>query len=115
MEQKFKTRIKIGDTVYIRKGKDIGKSGKVDKIYRGKNRVLVTGINLVKRHLKPRNKQAGGIITVERPIFLANIQIICPSCNKRTRIRYEGSQQNKQRICIKCGAPISNSTKEYKK
>ncbi len=72
-----------------------------------KQTVLVENINMVKKHVKPKGKQAGGIITVNRPISIANVQLVCPACGKRTRIGFEGTGKDKQRICKQCGVAVT--------
>ncbi|NMB56950.1 50S ribosomal protein L24 [Candidatus Beckwithbacteria bacterium] len=106
----LKTKIKVGDQIEVIKGKDLGKKGQVEKILREKSRILVKNINLVKKHIKARKGVQGGIISVERPLSIANVQLLCPNCQKRTRIGIEGEGKNKQRICKKCKAPLASKT-----
>ena len=102
-----KPRLHPGDTVAIVKGKDLGKTGKVEKVFPKEGRVLVENINLVKKHVKPKGQQAGGIVSVTKPLPLANVQLVCPSCNKRTRIGIDVSGKEKYRVCKKCKAVIA--------
>jgi large subunit ribosomal protein L24 len=102
------TKIKIGDKVAIIKGKDQGKTGLVKKIYISSNKALVESINMVKKHVKTKGNQQGGIFDIEKPIALSNTQLVCPSCKKRTRIAIEIKDGKKQRICKKCGAVIES-------
>lgn len=97
-------KIKKGDTVKIIAGKDKGKTGKVEKVFPKKNRVLVAGVNLYKRHLKPQGKdKPGGIVEISRPLPIANVALICPKCNQPTRVGYLIAKDNqKHRICKKC-------------
>ncbi len=111
----MKSKIKPGDKIEVTKGKDLGKTGLVKRVYTSSNKVLVEGINIVKRHLKPRANFQGGIIPMEKPLALANVQLICPSCHKKTRIAYEIKDGQKQRICKKCGVIITQEKKETKK
>ena len=70
-------KVKVGDTVRIIAGKDKGKEGKIIKTFRSENRVVVEGINIVKRHSKPRTTEdKGGIIEVEAPIHVSNVKAI---------------------------------------
>ena len=70
-------KVKVGDTVKIITGKDKGKEGKVIKTYASKNRVVVEGLNIVKRHSKPRtNEDKGGIFDIEAPIHVSNVKVI---------------------------------------
>jgi large subunit ribosomal protein L24 len=112
---KIKAKIKAGDKVYIIKGKDNGKKAIVEKVFIADQKLIVKGINLAKKHIKPKGQQPGSIITLEKPIAIANVQIICPSCNKRTRIGYEIVGKEKQRVCKKCGQVIELSKSVDKK
>ena len=96
-------KLKVGDKVLITMGKDKGRSGKVERIVVGKEAIVVKGINQYKRSVKRRGEQAGGTITLERPINVAKVALICPACNKPTRIGYViADKGQKQRICKKC-------------
>jgi large subunit ribosomal protein L24 len=98
-------KFKKGDSVLVTIGKDRGKRGKIEKIFPKKDTVLVTGVNLYKRHLKSRgqNKQ-GGIIDITKPLSVAKIALVCPKCNQPTRIGYQLEEKgnSKSRICLKC-------------
>src|SRR3989338_4126435 len=99
------SKVKSGDNIKITAGRDKGKTGKVERVLpqiRGGS-VLVTGINLYKKHLKARGGRAGEMIEKAHPLPMGNIAIICPKCNKPTRIGYEVDRQGKKlRICRKC-------------
>ncbi|MCX7927887.1 MAG: 50S ribosomal protein L24 [Candidatus Omnitrophica bacterium] len=97
-------KIKKGDLVLVRKGKDKGKKGKVLQIIRDKSKALVEGINLVKKHRRiTRQDQQTGIITVEAPISIANLMVVCKGCNRPTRVGFVINKDGiKQRICKKC-------------
>jgi large subunit ribosomal protein L24 len=104
--------IKTGDTVEIITGKDRGKRGKVMSVEPTAARVVVEGRNLAKRHLKPRpvpgssgqQMAPGGILDQEQPLRRSNVMLVCPSCDKATRI---GKQADKQgRVCKHCGTEI---------
>jgi large subunit ribosomal protein L24 len=112
-------RIKKEDTVLITKGKDRGRSGvirkvmppgrKTDKFGRGEDgRVIVTGINIVKRHMRPRGpQQPGGIIERESPIAWANVALVCVTCQKPSRVGFrEAGEGKKVRYCKRCNANI---------
>jgi large subunit ribosomal protein L24 len=111
---KIKTKIKSGDKVIITKGKDLGKSGLVQKLFLDKSRILVAGINIVKKHIKPRGNQKGGIFEMENPISISNVAIICPNCKKPAKIGFELKGGIKQRICKKCKTVITNTDKSKK-
>ena len=101
-------RIKKGDTVKIKVGKDKGKTGKVEKALPKKNKVLVEGINVYKKHLKPRGEgKPGGIIEINKPLSVSNVMLVCPKCQKPTRVGYQLDKQgNKYRFCKKCKSQI---------
>ena len=101
---KFKLRKE--DTVQIITGKDKGKKGRILKILRDKDRVVVQGANLVKKAQKKRKQQdRGGIAEIEAAIHSSNVMIICKKCGP-TRIGYNIEGKNKSRICRKCGEAL---------
>ncbi len=99
-------RVKKEDNVLVMKGKDRGRSGTVRVVIPEDNRVIVTGINVVKRHMRPRGpQQPGGIIEREAPIALANVRPLCPSCDKPVRVGFRLlADGRKVRYCKKCDA-----------
>jgi len=106
-------RIRVGDTVEVISGNDKGFTGKVRIALPKENRVVVEGINIVRKHQRAvpstaRGGQAeGGIIELEAPIHVSNVMLICSSCDQRTRVGYtfvEGGE--KARACKKCGAVL---------
>ncbi|MDR3192953.1 MAG: 50S ribosomal protein L24 [Treponema sp.] len=98
---KFKLRKE--DTVQIITGKDKGKRGRILKILRDKDRLVVEGINIVKKAKKRRNQQdRGGIMEIEAPIHSSNVMIVCRKCGP-TRIGYKLEGETKTRVCKKCG------------
>jgi large subunit ribosomal protein L24 len=109
VEAAHKFKLKKEDTIEIITGKDKGKRGRILKILRDKNRVVVEGANVVKKAKKRRNQQdRGGIVEVEAAIHYSNVAIICKKCGP-TRIGYkgtEGSTKNKTRVCRKCGEAL---------
>jgi large subunit ribosomal protein L24 len=100
-----KVHVKKGDTVVVITGKSEGKKGKVLSVDPDKQRVLIEGINMVKRHTKPsKNMQRGGIIQKESPIASSNVMVFCSRCNKPTRIGKKVLDNgSKVRACKKCG------------
>ena len=87
----------------VLKGKDVGKSGKVERILKKKNKAVVAGINIYKKNSKPSKKNPkGGIIDVTMPVALENLAVVCPHCTKPTRIGYKQTKEEKLRICKKC-------------
>ncbi|OGY25749.1 MAG: 50S ribosomal protein L24 [Candidatus Woykebacteria bacterium RIFCSPHIGHO2_01_FULL_39_12] len=100
-------KIKLGDQIMVTIGKDAGKTGKVEKVFPRKSQVLITGLNLYKKHLKPSAKVVqGGIIDFAKPINVADVALICPKCNLQTRVGYRLNEGKKERICRKCKQQI---------
>ena len=99
--------IKTGDTVVLLTGDDKfrGKSGKVLEVSRKEGKVIVKGLNIVKKHVKPRKAgDPSGIIETESPIYASKVQVVCPKCNKPTRIGHKVyADGKKDRMCKKCG------------
>jgi len=101
-----KFKLKKEDTVEIVSGKDKGKRGRILKIIRDKDRVVVEGANLVKKAKKRKNQQdRGGIIEVEAAIHYSNVAIVCKKCGP-TRIGYKIEGDTKTRVCRKCGEAL---------
>lgn len=108
----FKTSLKKNDKVLVIAGKDKGKTGKIIKILKEKNKALVEGVNIVKKHQKPTPNSSGGIIEKEAPIHLSNLMIICPKCTEHTRISKKILEDgSKVRICKKCGEELPEEKK----
>ena len=104
-------KLKVGDQVMVMTGKDKGKSSKITKVFPQKGKVIVEGVNKYKRHLKKQSdKNPGGIVEIERAIWVENVQLICPTCKKTTRVGYHVTDQEKQRVCKKCQAPITTKS-----
>ena len=98
-------RLKKDDTVQVIAGRDAGKQGKVLKILREKNRVIVQGVGFIKKHTRPNPQRnvKGGIAEREAPIHASNVMIVCGECNKRTRIGHKVMGDGKKaRICRRC-------------
>ncbi len=97
-------KIKKGDMVASIKGKDRGKKGKVIEVLSAESRVLIEGINLVKKHKRrTQQDQKGGIVSIERPISIANVMVVCKHCNSPTRIGFKAlSDGTKARFCKSC-------------
>lgn len=97
-------KIKKGDIVMVTKGNDAGKKGKVLRILALKKRVLVEGVNLAKKHKRrTREDQKGGIVSIEAPISIANLMMLCKHCNKPTRVGFTVLKDGvKSRICRLC-------------
>lgn len=96
-------KLRKGDQVIITAGKDRGKRGKIETLFPKDQMILLSGLNIYKRHLKRRDeKNPGGIIDVSRPLPLANVSLICPKCHQITRLGYKLQGKEKQRLCKKC-------------
>jgi len=99
--------VKKGDNVVIIAGKDKGKTGKVLVAMPADGSVVVAGVNMIAKHKKPRNaNDKGGIIKKEGKIDASNVQIICPTCGKATRVAHDVKDNKKIRECKKCGADL---------
>ena len=100
--------VRKNDTVIVTTGKDSGKRGRVLRVLPDKGRVVVEGVNLIKRHTKanPQKQVKGGIVEREASVHASNVQLICPECGKMTRIGHRMDGERKQRICRKCEGVI---------
>lgn len=101
-------KIRKGDTVQVSKGNDRGKKGKVLKMLLEKNRAIVEGINLVKKHRrKTRDDQQGGIVSIESSISISNLMLVCKNCNRPTRPAFSVLKDDvKVRTCKICKEAI---------
>ena len=99
--------VRKGDTVLVISGKDNGKQGKVKAVSPKSNRVIVEGVNFVSKHKKARNTQEKSqIIKAEAPIDASNVMVVCPHCNKATRVAHKEVDGKNARICKKCGEAL---------
>ena len=99
--------IKKGDTVRVLSGKDKGKEGQVVRSLPSKQRVVVEKVNMVKKAMRPTQQNPqGGIMSVEAPIHVSNVMLICPSCKEATRVNIKREDGKKVRVCKHCGADI---------
>jgi len=100
-----KTHLRKGDEVVVLSGKDKGKRGKIQRVYRKEGTVLVEGINLVKKHAKPtKNNPQGGVIDKPMPLSTAKVMLVCGGCGQPTRIgRGRAPDGSVVRICKRCG------------
>ena len=102
-----KLNIKKGDKVVVITGKEKGKEGKVTAVFADKGQVLVEKVNMITKHVKPRGAQKpGGITKMEGPMNASNVMVICPKCGKATRVAHEIKENEKVRVCKKCGAEL---------
>ncbi len=99
--------IKKGDTIKIITGKDRGKSGKVLKVFPVENKILIDGLNVYKKHVRPKKQgEKGQVVLVPRPIYVSNAMLVCSGCGNAVRVGYRLNNGKKERICKKCGAVI---------
>ena len=103
-----KMSIRRGDTVKVLTGKDKGKQGKVLRSIPEKSRVVVEKVNMVKKAMRPTQQNPqGGIMTIEAPIHVSNVMLVCPECGQATRIAKRFTDEGKKvRVCKKCGKDI---------
>ena len=88
-------------------GKDKGKKGKILAVFPSQDKIVIEGLNLIKKAVRARKQgQKGQIVSVERAVAVSSVQLICPSCSKPTRVGQKVEGKNKTRVCKKCGAVI---------
>ncbi len=99
-------KLKKGDRVQVITGKDLGKQGEVTRVLRERNKVIVDGVNVAKRHQRStKATMQGGIIDKDMPIHVSNVAIVCSTCGP-TRIGYRFDGPDKVRVCRKCGKDL---------
>lgn len=98
--------VKIGDEVIVINGKNRGKRGKVMQVSPKEGKVIVEGVNVVTKHVKPRQMgEPGGLIKAESALYADKVQLICPKCGKPTRVGHALDKNGKKvRVCKKCNA-----------
>jgi|SRR3989344_2961535 len=104
-------KIKKGDTVLVISGKDKGRTAKILKALPKEGKILIDGINLKKKSMRPKRQgEKGQIIKIPAPIDISNVKLLCPKCKKATRVGYkisaEGGGVKKVRVCKKCQSEI---------
>lgn len=99
-------KIKKGDNVKVLLGKDSGKTGVVEKVLLKSGQVLVSGVNMYKRHVRKHRDIEGGIIDIPKPMDISNIALVCPKCKKQTRAGSKIEGDKKTRVCRKCGEQV---------
>lgn len=100
-------KIHKNDTILIITGKDKGKKGKVLKSLPKESKIIVEGLNIAKKHARPKKQgEKGQIIEVSRPINISNVKLVCPRCGQPARVGYKITEQEKYRMCKKCQAEI---------
>jgi large subunit ribosomal protein L24 len=107
--------VRRGDTVIVLAGKDQGKRGTVERVEKTKRGfgVVIPGINMAKRHQRARSRtQSGGIIDLPVPLHISNVQVVCPRCDRPTRIGHQKLEAGGMvRVCKRCGEQIEVTTK----
>jgi large subunit ribosomal protein L24 len=101
-------RIKKGDTVLVIAGNDRGKKGQVHDVFPGRNKIIVSGVKMMKKHQRPTGnvKTQSGIIEREAPMSASNVLLVCKSCGEAVRTKYQVFEDGKKgRICKNCGQP----------
>jgi large subunit ribosomal protein L24 len=100
-------KIRRGDTVLVTSGRNKGQQGKVRINVLSKDRIVVEGVNIVKKHIKRGRARQAGIVEVEAPFHISNAMLVCPSCKQPTRVGIrEGADGKNARYCKKCDALI---------
>ena len=100
-------KVKKGDTVLIIAGKDKGRTAKIMRALPKEREILVEGINLKKKHVRPkRDGEKGQVVQIPAAMDVSNVKIICPKCGKATRVGYKIEKDIKNRICKKCNQEI---------
>ncbi|HIX13713.1 MAG TPA: 50S ribosomal protein L24 [Candidatus Anaerofilum faecale] len=102
-----KVHVKTGDNVMVISGKDAGKTGKVLAVSPSEGKVIVEGLNMVTKHVKPRRQgEQGGIVKAEGAMYACKVMPVCPKCKKPVRIGHAEVDGKKVRVCKKCGAQL---------
>lgn len=103
-----KIHVKTGDTVVVLNGKERGKKGKVLAVSPKEAKVIIEGVNMVSKHVKPRKMgEEGGIVKAEGAMYACKVQVVCPRCGKPTRVSHKIFEDGtKARICKKCGESL---------
>ncbi len=100
-------KIRKNDQVKMISGKDRGKTGKVLRVFLQSRRAVVEGLNIVKKHTRPRREgEKGQRVSVPAPVDISNLMLVCPKCSKSIRVGFKVTNKNKFRICKKCGSEI---------
>lgn len=105
-------KLKIGDKIKVRVGKDKGREGKIEKIFPKRLKAVIPTLNIYKKHVKGTQGQKGGIYEIPRPIDLSKLSLICPKCGKESRVGFKISADKKVRVCKKCGKNIDSIVKK---
>lgn len=100
-------KVKKGDEIIIIAGKDRGRKSKILRVFPKENKVLVEGVNLRKKHQRPRKSgEKGQIVEIPAPLDISDVKLICPKCGKAVRVGFKVLEKKKYRVCKKCGQEI---------
>ena len=100
-------KLRKNDEVKVIRGKDSGKTGKVTRVLEKEAKVVVENVNQYKRHMKAKSQgQKSEIVTITKPLSLANVILVCPKCKQPTRVGFSNVKGAKERLCKKCGKSI---------
>lgn len=100
-------RIKKGDNVQVLSGNDKGKTGEVLEVIPKADKIIVKGVNVRKKHVKARKQgEESGILAIESAIPASKVNVVCPKCGKATKVGYSIENEEKVRVCKKCGAKL---------
>ncbi|MBU0727293.1 50S ribosomal protein L24 [Patescibacteria group bacterium] len=109
-------KVKVNDKVLVVAGKYKGKTGKIMRVFKKTDKVTVEKINIRTKHIKKTSTHAGQIIKYEAPMSASNVMVMCPNCNKTTRVGYNIPEKGKKyRICKKCGESIEQAMSKVEK
>lgn len=103
-----KVHVKTGDTVIVLNGENKGKKGKVLAVSPKEGKLIIEGVNMVSKHVKPRRAgEEGGIVKAEGAMYTCKVQVVCPHCKKATRVAHKLlANGEKQRVCKRCGETL---------
>lgn len=104
-------KLKKGDLIQVTVGRDAGRQGRIARVFVDRGAILVPGLNQYKKHRKPQGdspagERPGEIITLDRPLAVAKVALVCPKCTQLTRVGYRIVGDKKERICRKCDSAI---------
>jgi len=100
-------KVKKGDNVLITSGKDAGKTGKISRALPKEGKIIIEGLNLRKKHVKPKREgEKGQTVEIPAALNVSNVKIICPKCGKAARIGYKSEKDRKFRFCKKCNQEV---------
>lgn len=103
-------KLKKNDNVMMITGKDKGKTGLIERVFPADGRIVVKGMAIAKKHIKPSKKNPqGGIIEINQKVNASNVMILCPACGKPTKISFKVTEKTKSRVCKKCGQSLESA------